>query len=239
MKTINIMLITILTLVCQSTFAQTDSLSSQPAIEYIDGRPYMFFEQNGIVVGTSIMPTKDDYGKYYQLGIYIRNNTDYTLDFIPDSVSATLLNKRGEASAMKVYTKEKLEKKIKRDQAWTAALTGLAVGLNAGMAGYSTSYQSYRVGNYYYSQPVTTYNYAAASAANMAASTQLYVMGQQMKNDLKESTFGYLQRNTLHTDMSVSGFMNIKHQKGKTVIVTIPVGNEVFHFEWDVEKKRK
>ena len=54
------------------------------------------------------------------------------------------------------------------------ALTGFSAGMNTGMAGYKTSYTTtYGVNRMPYTQVHTTYNYAAASAANMAATTQM------------------------------------------------------------------
>lgn len=51
---------------------------------------------------------------------------------------------------------------------WAEALTGFANGLNAGMAGYSTSYVSTPYGGY----TVSTYNPGNAAVANMIATNQ-------------------------------------------------------------------
>lgn len=57
---------------------------------------------------------------------------------------------------------------IRNKQMWAEALTGFANGLNAGMAGYSTSYVSTPYGGY----TVSTYNPGNAAVANMIATNQ-------------------------------------------------------------------
>lgn len=77
---------------------------------------------------------------------------------------------------------------------WAEALTGFANGLNAGMAGYSTSYVSTPYGGY----TVSTYNPGNAAVANMIATNQMMEMGKQMENDRKIRDEGYLKKNTIH-----------------------------------------
>lgn len=99
--------------------------------EFRDGRPWAVIAKNGFIVGLGNKVVKDDYGKYYQLTIMIQNisGSDYT--FIPDSIHSSLTNKRGEVVPLKVYSNEEFQKKIKRDQFWSSAFTGLSMGLNS------------------------------------------------------------------------------------------------------------
>lgn len=59
-------------------YPQNDSILT----EYNDGRFWAYFNKNDFVVGLSCFETKDDYGKYYHLDIFIRN-----LSKIPDYIS--------------------------------------------------------------------------------------------------------------------------------------------------------
>jgi hypothetical protein len=117
-------------------------------------------------------------------------------------------------------------KKVKNAQAWSMALLGVSAGLNAGMAGYQTTY-------------TTTYNYAAASAANMAATTQMMTLSKLMADDRNTKSQGYLKITTVHPGEGIIGYMNIKRKRGLTMKVNIPVDEKVFSFDWDVMKRKK
>lgn len=208
--------------------------------EFRDDRPWAVIAKNGFVVGLGNKVVKDDYGSYYQITILIQNlsGSDYT--FVPDSIYATLKDRYNETVRLNVYTNEAYQKKVRRSQAWAAALYGLAAGMNAASAGYQTSYVATTgYGGYTYIQPVTTYNYAAASLANMQMSTQLMMMGKQMEADRKIREEGYLKKNTIHYGEGIFGYMNIKRVKGKTMQIVIPLNGTDYVFNWNVEKAKK
>lgn len=110
------------------------------------------------------------------------------------------------------------------------ALTGFANGLNAGMAGYSTSYVSTPYGGY----TVSTYNPGNAAVANMIATNQMMEMGKQMENDRRIRDEGYLKKNTIHPGEGIVGYMFVKKQKGVTMEVQIPVNGVVFDYKWNI-----
>ena len=208
--------------------------------EYNDGLLWAYRQIDNYVVGMTNNVSKDDYGKNYQIQIFIKNISNSSVTFDPERVTSTLYDKYGDTTEMKVYSYERYMKKVKNQQAWAMALTGFAACMNAGMAGYQTTYtKSYAPGRIPYTQVSTTYNYSAASAANMAASTQMMTLGMMMKDDKKTISQGYLRKTTIHPDEGIIGYMNIKYRKGQRMTVNIPVGSEVFSFDWDVEKKKK
>lgn len=208
--------------------------------EYNDGRLWAYRQIGDFVVGMTNYIEKDDYGKNYQILIFIKNLGETSALFDPSLVTSTLLNKHGESQEMQVYTYERYMKKIKSRQAWAMALTGFSAGLNAGMAGYQTTYTAtYGAGRMPYTQVHTTYNYAAASAANMAATTQMMTLSKMMSDDKKTISQGYLKQTTVHPDEGIIGFMNIKHRKGVRMCVKIPIEGQEFSFDWDIAKKKK
>lgn len=85
----------------------------------------------------------------------------------------------------------------------------------------------------------TAYNYAAASAANMAATTQIMTLGKMMSDDKKTISQGYLKLTTIHPEEGIIGYMNIKHRKGVCMTVNIPIEGQIFSFDWDIAKKKK
>ena len=208
--------------------------------EYNDGRLWAYRQIGDYVVGMTNYVDKDDYGKNYQILIFIKNFGETSALFDPSLVTSTLENKYGEIEEMKVYTYERYMKKVKTQQAWAMALTGFAAGMNAGTAGYQTTYTTtYGAGRVPYTQVHTTYNYAAASAANMAATTQMMTLSKMMSDDKKTISQGYLKLTTVHPDEGIIGYMNIKYQKGVRMTIDIPIGGKVFSFDWDIAKKIK
>lgn len=114
-------------------YPQNDSILT----EYNDGRFWAYFNKNDFVVGLSCFETKDDYGKYYHLDIFIRNFSETPIIFQPDSVHSNLLTKKDDTLELEVYTNEEYQKKIKGLQAWTMAamaMYGFSAGTNAGVA---------------------------------------------------------------------------------------------------------
>ena len=211
--------------------------------EYYEGRIWAYRKIDNFVVGMTNYKEKDDYGRYYQIAIFIKNLGETSVTFAPEKVTSTLYikrnNKHRTACRLEVYTYEQYMKKVKKSQAWSMAILGASAGLNAGLAGYQTTYTtSYIPGGMPYTQVHNTYNYAAASAANMAATTQMITLGKLMENDLTVKSQGYLKKNTIYPDEVIVGYMNIKQKKGHTMIVNIPINGRTFSFEWDLTRKK-
>lgn len=227
----------------------TSSLNAQEIIniendstfstDYRDGAEWAYCSKANFIVGINNQEIKDDYGKFYQINIYIHNCSTEPYTFDPALVRSELYKSNGDTIQLTVYTNESFQKKIKKTQNWAMALTAFSNGLNTGMAGYQTTYTTQRVGNYTYTTPVTTYNHAAASTAQIASNTQMALMDRQMKEDRAVREEGYLKKNTIYPNEAIVGFMNIKRKKGKIVKVDIPIDEEVFSFTWDVSKKKK
>lgn len=224
------------------TWAQTfitEESDTTALIEYHDGQQWVYRDNGGYIVGLSNQEFKDDYGKYYQIGIFISNNRDTALIFEPERVFADLLSNKGDTISLEVYTNEKMQKKIKRSQMWAMALYGLSSGINAATAGYSTTYSTSYLNGSPYTSINRTYNANAAYQASMASNMQLHALGQLMDTDRAIIEQGYLKLNTINPGNAIVGYMNIKHKKGKTLLVTLNIGDSEFSFLWDVEKKKE
>lgn len=209
-------------------------------IEYNDGEQWVYRNVGDIIVGMTNKEVKDDYGKYYQIGIFINNCTESTMTFNPEDVFADMLSNKGDTVALEVYTHEKYQKKIMKNQMWTMALYGFSAGLNAASAGYSTTYStSYSPNGYAYTSVQRTYDANAAFQANMAANMQIQTLGKMMENDRLVRKQGYLKINTIHPGDAIAGYMNIKHKKGKTLLVNVRIGDREYLYSWDITKKKK
>ena len=205
--------------------------------EYNDGRLWAYQQTGDFIVGMTNYEENDDYGKYYQIVLFIKNIGDKPVTFDPEYVSSYLVKKNGKMITLDVYTYDDYMNKVKKSQALAMALYGFSAGLNAGTAGYQTTYTTtYGAGKLPYTQVHTTYNYAAASSANMAATNQIISLSKLMADDRNTKSKGYLKKTTIHPNEGIVGYMNIKRKKGNTMKVWIPVERKRFSFDWDVSK---
>lgn len=109
-----IILLTFWFITCNAqTFIQSDS-DSTVVTEYNDGKQWAYRKIKDFVVGLTSYESKDDYGKYYQINIFIQNQSDTSVTFDPEDVAARLINKKGDTLQLKVYTNEAFQKKIKK-----------------------------------------------------------------------------------------------------------------------------
>ena len=119
------------------------------------------------------------------------------------------------------------------------ALYGISAGINAGTAGYSTSYStSYSSNGYAYTTITNHYDANAAYQANVASTNQMLTLGQMMDNDRTIREQGYLKTTTIYPDEAIIGYMNRRRKKGKILIVNIPIGDYIYTFKWDVNRKK-
>ena len=216
-----------------------DSLDNSALIEYHDGKQWAYRNIDGLTIGMTNEELNDDYGKYYQIEIFISNNRDTALLFNPEEVYAELRTKKGDTLDLEVYTNEAYQKKIKKAQTWTRILNAVATGLNSANAGYSNTYStSYSTKGYPITTISRTYDANAATQANIAANKEIQAMNEKMEQDLAVREEGYLKLNTLNPGDAIIGYMNIKHKKGNELLVTINAGQNKYLYLWDVEKKK-
>ena len=224
---------------CQAQFFVQTENDTTVITEYNDGRLWAYRNIGDAVVGLTSYEAKDDYGKYYQINIFIHNHGDTSFLFDPATILSSLTTQSGDTIQLQVYTNEMFQKKIKRSQSWAMALYGLSTGLSAGTAGYSTSYStSYSPNGYAYTTITQHYNANAVYQANMTASYQIQTLGKMMENDRIVKEQGYLKMTTVHPGESIVGYMNIKRKKGCVLTVSIPVNGYVYFFDWNVRKKK-
>lgn len=231
-----------LLLLCLVTICQSQILVSSDSTivtEYRDGKLWAYQNIDSLVIGITGYEAKDNYGKYYQINVFAKNISDTSILFSPDEIYAQLVNNRNDTISLEVYTNEEFQKKVSRSQSWAMALTAFSSGLNAGMAGYTTSYSTSYAGGIPYTSVTTSYNASAAHQANMASTNQIIALGKMMEDDRTNKEHGYLKMTTLHPSEGLIGYMNIKFKKGQLLTVKIPLGGRLYSFVWDVRKKNK
>lgn len=102
--------------------------------EYRNDEEWAVMAKDGIVVRLGNTLVKGNYGRYWQIKVMVQNLSDSAFVFEPDGVTASLTTKSDVVVPLEVYTARKFQKKIKSQQAWSAALWGFSAGLeNSGM----------------------------------------------------------------------------------------------------------
>lgn len=207
--------------------------------EYNNGLLWAYRQIGDFVVGMTNYISKDDYGKNYQIQVFVKNLGENSVTFDPSLVTSTIYDNHDNSRELKVYSYDAYIKKIKNLQDFTMGIAAISGGVNAGMAGLQTTQTTtYGVGRMPYTQVHTTYNYAAAAAANTATTTQLMTLRKLMSDEKNTISQGYLRITTLHPGEGITGYINIKHSNGKKMIINVPVGDNIYSFNWDVEKKK-
>lgn len=231
-------------------------------LEYREGIAWTYYKKNGIIIGmTNNMVS--DYGKYFQIPIIIANNSIFPIDFNPDNITATLIDKKSKERTLRVYSAGDYMKKVRQKQNWAMALNGLSEGLAAANAGYSssttnTSYRGYSSsygsvsahgsgeyahGSYsgnssYYGNSTsrtTSYNGAAAYQAQIIASNRAAAYNNALLSERAAKDEGYLKRTTIHPGETISGYINIERKKGLSMTINIDINGVIYTFPWEIE----
>ena len=66
----------------------------------------------------------------------------------------------------------------------------------------------------------------------------MMTLSKLMADDRNTKSQGYFKITTVHPGEGIIGYMNIKRRRGVSMTVNIPVGEQVFSFDWDVRKNK-
>ena len=232
--------------------------------DYKDGVAWPYYTANGILVAMTNTKVKD-YGKWFQISLVIANHSIVPIDFDPELITSTLQKENGQEVALEVWSSDRYMKKVKRTNTWNMIGMGLAEGLAAAGAGYSTSttnstfngysnsygnayaygsngssaYGSYNdYGSYHGSttSTTTTYDGAAAYQAQVIASNRMANYENALNQDMAVKQEGYLRKTTIYPGQAVSGYVNIKRVKGNTMTVVVDINGAKYEFPWNISK---
>lgn len=234
-RTLQLFLLLVSPLVMQAQTYISEPGDSTAFIEYNDGKQWVYKSVEGLTSGMANEIFQDQYGKYYQIGFFFNNERDTTVTFVPEEVFSELLTNKGDTISMLVYTEEAFKKKTKKNRIFASILMCFAGGVSVA-SGYPTSFNlAFTSDGSVYPSVTTNGTYPADLAANMQFHT-LSTMIQQKKAIREE---GYLKQCAIAPGESIFGFMNIRHKKGRQLLVGVKVGGSEFSYLWDVEKKKK
>ena len=177
--------------------------------EWIDGEEWVYEDNGKFWVGVTM--NEDDYDGYYKAKMFILNKTDSTILFDPDSVSARLFNQ------VKLDPRGKLEYRevytndeLQRRLKKQQNATMFLQGMATGLS--------------------STDELPQNTAAN-------YALAKMMEDDRRFKEIGYLKKTTLYPYKSIAGYMFLKKDVGEFMLLDIPVGGDVFSFQWMMQRK--
>ncbi len=182
--------------------------------EFRDGREIGMRYENGFMVGMSNKFISNDYGKFYQIGIYIQNLSGESVTFHPESIIARIINNSEEEKTLKVYSADEFQRKVNREDFWTM----VAASINVAASNY---------------QAPGNYNQIIMMDKLMSIDNKLTDIDNRIRNQ------GYLKANTIHHGEGIYGVMNVKRKRGKEMIVILPINNHNYVFRWDLSKEKK
>ena len=204
-------------------------------------------KKNSVMI---IPPPSDNYAGIKEIPFFVvvGNKSNKTFDFYPTRIIAKWESKRWTNPPKEnvvVYDYDQMLKKLKNREGtatFFALLGGAAGAYNAAQAGTTTTYG--RVGNTPFS--ATSYNSGLSNAlamqnANQTASNlnQIRRNASQAKSDLDQSL---LRRQTMTPNSTFSGkliidnpWYGISDQWGGKLFITVPFGNEIHEFAFQVE----
>lgn len=222
--------------VITATEAQNVVPESSMKRMYKHGALIEYYQNNGVTVAMVIVINKM-YGKYYQVAIKIKNQTDKAFNFFPSNVKA-FLNTNGQNFPQSILSYRDYMKKVRHRQNANALFAAMGENERANQAGYSSSYTnsnySGNVGNTYGNVNVNgatrSYNGAASYAAHQKANQNIAMNNNQLVTIRNSINQGYLRTTTIQSGEQLLGYVNVKFKKAKGIRISVSVNGYQYWF---------
>lgn len=202
------------------------------------GQAVQYYFQDGISVAVKASREKL-YGDYCEIFITIENGTGQQFNFDPAEITAVYGNDEKTEDA-DVLTYDYYIKKVNRRQNWSAAFNAFAEASQASQAGYSASTTTGVATNgtqTVVGQSTTqSYNGANQYAANQIANNNINNYNNQQYSIKQSIAQGYLKLNTIMPNSRLIGFVNVKYQSAKYILINVPVDGKVYQFSYTIKK---
>ncbi len=238
-------------------------LESTPVNEhgyyYKDGKLIKYLINKGIVIALNI-DRISSYGEYLSAYISIENYNNRRVDFIPELIKFKINNDQNEINLISLEEYTSIVKKKQLINTFFVALGEYNDANSAGNTYINTNQTTFKEKNNFISGYFgDEYGYTTSnvrSYSNTNRKTQIYNSGvgyyarQSAKANIRDHQIsqyeilesinqGYLKSNTLFQNQRINGYGLIKHIEYETLLIEIPIGNEIFKFEWENKVKNK
>jgi hypothetical protein len=240
-------LISGLALVAAGCATPVGAFAPLPAAEqtsrYAEGRPIITSTGQQTIVVLGPAETAVDPSQRITFMILVANKSDAPIDIGPSNISVTT----DTGARLHVFSATELEKEARKRAnsiRMAAALGAVSNSINAANAGYSNSYGTVSGygpnGSYAGTYNATTYNSAAASAAqaqaNIANQQLLSNANAQAGSVLSHSQSGAMQRETIMPGKSYFTPITIdKIGRAKALVFDVAAGGDTYHVRWSFQ----
>lgn len=106
--------------------------------QFFDDIEWEYYLSDGIMVAMANDKVYD-YGNFISFSIVINNGTMTEIDFLPEKLSADLIDKKGHRRPLEILTRKEYMAKVDRSHSWSKFFAGLGAAATATAAGTSTS----------------------------------------------------------------------------------------------------
>lgn len=106
--------------------------------QFINDIEWEYYVSDGLMVAMANDKVYD-YGNFISFPIIINNGTMSEIDFLPENLSADMIDKKGKRKSLEILTRKEYMAKVDRSQSWSKFFAGLGAAATATAAGTSTS----------------------------------------------------------------------------------------------------
>lgn len=106
--------------------------------QFINDIEWEYYVSDGLTVAMANDKVYD-YGNFISFPIIINNGTMLEIDFLPEKLSADMIDKKGRRKPLEILTRKEYMAKVDRSQSWSKFFAGLGAAATAAAAGTSTS----------------------------------------------------------------------------------------------------
>ncbi len=106
--------------------------------QFINDIEWEYYVSDGVMVAMANDKVYD-YGNFISFPIIINNGTMSEIDFLPENLSANMIDKKGKRKPLEILTRKEYMAKVDRSQSWSRFFAGLGAAATAAAAGTSTS----------------------------------------------------------------------------------------------------
>lgn len=106
--------------------------------QFVNDIEWEYYVSDGLMVAMANDKVYD-YGNFISFPIMINNGTMSEVNFLPENLSADMIDKKGRKKPLEILTRKEYMAKVDRSQSWSKFFAGLGAAATAAAAGTSTS----------------------------------------------------------------------------------------------------
>jgi hypothetical protein len=209
------------------------AFSQKPMKYYVDGVVYKSIDTLGVRVTLSMNIVKN-HGHYYSYNIQVRNKSNRTIDFNPDSITACYTSDK-KMRNVSMVSYDDLVDKIQGDNSFQKFLMAACYMVDVAASSLNPSPTAqYRDNN---GNVANIYDHSEQDRKIDRMGHSMSNVSQANDNGVQSVRMGYLKRNTLFPGYVVSGCLYSKFKECDDVKLYIPIDGLKYCFDFHLVVK--